>query len=220
MSDEHHFFSVCMEIWKKDTGHPLVLVLKRSGSVSMKTTTHKESGTKLQRCCCWISLSADVQFPCHDSTSKNLFKKQGRGKLSIHIAAHQETIETFFTELFLQTSSVIAEQSRRCVKSTSSLVLSVIKSEVLLDGDDPANKDFLLQQVGAQIEKLSQQDKLSKFCMDEGFLKFVEIRQFFTTRDTAEFSQFHAVACRESTLPGEGASQPKGWIQGNTKIGP
>ena len=42
------------------------------------------------------------------------------------------------------------------------------------------------------------------------------------TKDTAEFSQFaDAVACREYTLPrDEEASQPKGWIQGNTKIGP
>ena len=41
------------------------------------------------------------------------------------------------------------------------------------------------------------------------------------TKDTEEFSQFRAVACREYTLPGdEEASQPKGWIQGNTKIGP
>ena len=40
------------------------------------------------------------------------------------------------------------------------------------------------------------------------------------TKDTADLSQFHAVACREYTLPREeGASQPKGWIQGNTKIG-
>ena len=41
------------------------------------------------------------------------------------------------------------------------------------------------------------------------------------TKDTAEFSQFRAAACREYTLPrDEEASQPKGWIQGNTKIGP
>ena len=30
------------------------------------------------------------------------------------------------------------------------------------------------------------------------------------TKDTAEFSQLHAVACREYTLPREEASQPKG----------
>ena len=56
--------------------------------------------------------------------------------------------------------------------------------------------------------------------MDTGFLNVVEIGQYFMTKDTAEFSQFHAVACREYTLPREGASQPKGRIQGNTKIGP
>ena len=57
--------------------------------------------------------------------------------------------------------------------------------------------------------------------MVAGFLNVVEIGQYFMTKDTAEFSQFHAVACREYTLPREeGASQPEGWIQGNTKIGP
>ena len=41
------------------------------------------------------------------------------------------------------------------------------------------------------------------------------------TKDTAEFSQFHAVACREYTLPrDEKSSDPKGWIRGNTKIEP
>ena len=55
--------------------------------------------------------------------------------------------------------------------------------------------------------------------MDAGFLNVVEIRQYFMTKDTAEFSQFHAAACREYILPREEeVSQPKGWIQGNTKI--
>ena len=58
--------------------------------------------------------------------------------------------------------------------------------------------------------------------MDAGVLNVVEIGQYFMTKDTAEFSQFtDAVACREYTLPrDEGASEPKGWIRGNTKIGP
>ena len=52
-------------------------------------------------------------------------------------------------------------------------------------------------------------------------LNVVENGQYFMTKDTAEFSQFHTVACREYTLQREDeASQPKGWIQGNTKIGP
>ena len=91
-----------------------------------------------------------------------------------------------------------------------------------LNNDDLAHNEFLLQRYGERIEKLSQQDKLSKFCMDAGFLTVVEIGQYFMTQDTAELSQFtDAVACRECTLPrDEDASEPKGWLRGNTKIGP
>ena len=36
------------------------------------------------------------------------------------------------------------------------------------------------------------------------------------TKDNGE--QFYAMACREYTLPrDDGSSQPRGWIQGNTK---
>ena len=58
--------------------------------------------------------------------------------------------------------------------------------------------------------------------MGAGFLNVVEIGQCFMTKDTEEFSQFtDAVACREYTLPrDEETSEPKGWIRGNTKIGP
>ena len=41
------------------------------------------------------------------------------------------------------------------------------------------------------------------------------------TKDTGDFRQFQSVACREYTLPRDDrASQPKGWIQGNMRIGP
>ena len=40
------------------------------------------------------------------------------------------------------------------------------------------------------------------------------------SRDTGDFRQFRAVACREYTLPRDDeSSQPRGWIQGNTRIG-
>ena len=55
--------------------------------------------------------------------------------------------------------------------------------------------------------------------MDAGFICVVEIGQYVMTKDTGE--KIYAVACREYTLPRkDGSSQPKGWIQGNTKIGP
>ena len=86
-------------------------------------------------------------------------------------------------------------------QSSSSFVLSVIKTEVPLDCDDLARKDLLLQQYVERIEKFSQPDRLRKFCTDAGFLNIVEIGQNFMTKDTAEFSQFRTVACREYTLP-------------------
>ena len=99
-------------------------------------------------------------------------------------------------------------------QSSSSFVPSVIKTNVSLNNDDPAHKDFLLQRYGELIEKLSQQDRLSKFCTDAGFLTIVEIGQYLMTKDTEEFSQFtDSVACREYTLPrDEETSEPKGWI--------
>ena len=46
---------------EKDNGHLLVLVLKRSGAVSVKTV-HKEYVTILLKGCWWNSQKADVQF--------------------------------------------------------------------------------------------------------------------------------------------------------------
>ena len=124
--------------------------------------------------------------------SRGQLKNKGHGKLTIHYAADLETIETIFRIIVsanqLSLYGAIAEICEEyetfhertvrpvvMVQSSSSLVLSVIKTEVPLDCDDLANKDFLLQQYGERIEKLSLQDKLSKFCMVAGFLNVVEI---------------------------------------------
>ena len=87
-------------------------------------------------------------------------------------------------------------------QSSSAFVPSVIKTNVLLNDDHPAQKEFILQRYGERIEKLSQQDRLSKFCTDAGSLTTVEVGRCFVTGDTEEFSQFtDSVACREYTLP-------------------
>ena len=72
------------------------------------------------------------------------------------------------------------------------------------------------------MERLSQQDRVIKICADAGFLKTVEVGQYFMTKDTDELSQFtEPVTCREYTLPrDDNSTDPKGWIRGNTQIGP
>ena len=181
---------------------------------------------------------AEIGCPIFRATtplSRGQLKSKGHGKLSIHFAADQETIETIFRIIVsanqLSLYGAVAERCEeyesfhertgRLVVMGQSIVLSAIKTEVPLDSDHPANQNFLLQQNEERIEKLSQQDKLSKFCMDAGFLSVVENGQYFMTKDTGDLTQFNTVACREYTLPREeAASQPKGWIQENTKIGP
>ena len=139
-------------------------------------------------------------FRATSPLSRGRLKSKGRGKLSIHYAADLETVETIFRKIVsanqLSPYGAVAEMceeyeslhertGRPVVmgQSSSSLVPSVIKAEVLLDCDDPVNQDLPLQQYGERIEKLSQQDKLSKFCMDAGFLNVVEIGQFSLTKD-------------------------------------
>ena len=178
-------------------------------------------GQKLQKGCCWNSLRADVQLSVLRLHCPEVIKKsKGRGKLSIHYTADQETIETIFrvvvsanqlslygavAEICEEYESLHERTGRPVVmgQSSSSLVLSAIKTEVLLDSNDPAYKIFLLQQYGERIEKLWQQDKLSKFCMDAGFLSVVENGQYFMTKDTGDLTQFNAVACNKCTLPRE-----------------
>ena len=56
-----------------------------------------------------------------------------------------------------------------------------------------------------------------KICTDAGFLKTVEVGQYFMTKHT-QFPE--RVTCREYTIPRDDKStDPKGWIRANTKIG-
>ena len=172
-------------------------------------------------------------FPCYDPMSRGQLKSQRHGKLLIHhFAATQATIGAVFRVVVSANQlSLCGAVANMCEEYEShhdrsgqldkvmgqSIVLSEIKTEVPLENDDPANQNFLLQQYEERIEKLSEQDKISKFCM--GFVSVVEIGQYFMTKDTQK--QVCAVTCREYTRPREdGSSQPREWIQGNTKLDP
>ena len=101
-----------------------------------------------------------------------------------------------------------------------SIVLGEIKAEVPLQNENPLNHQILWQQYIERIESLSPESKVSRFCKEAGFMRIVEVGQYFVTKDTGDFRQFRSVACREYSLPRDDpASQPKGWIQGNMRIG-
>ena len=80
---------------EKDSGFT-GLGSEKSGTLS-KRTFHKEFGTKLQRRCCWeFAESGCPIFRASTPLSRGQLKSKGHGKLSIHFAADEETIETFF----------------------------------------------------------------------------------------------------------------------------
>ena len=228
---------LCMqEDLEKDHGHSLVLVLRKKW-YSIKEDSPQGIWDKIaERMLLEFAESGCPIFRATTPLSRVQLKSKGHGKLSIHFAADQETIGTIFriivsanqlslygavAELCEEYETLHGRTGRPDVVMGQSVVLSAIKTETSLDSDDPAYKHFLLQQYEERIEKLSQQDKLSKFCMDAGFLSVVENGQYFMTKDTGDLTQFNTVARREYTLlREEAASQPKGWIQGNTKFGP
>ena len=134
-----------------------------------------------------LAESGHPVFRATSPLSRGQLKSKGGGKLSIHCCADQDTITTVFrTITSVNQLSIHGAVSDFCDEyesfhdrmgkpgvggqSSSSFVPSVIKTEVLLDCDDRARQDLLLQQYGERTEKLSQQDRLSNFCMDAGFL--------------------------------------------------
>ena len=115
-----------------------------------------------------------------------------------------------------QTSAVrpvLAEQSDPLFAPANLLIMTPRPSIEI-----PAQEN-LLPMYKERVERLPQQDRLIKICTDAGFLKTVEVGQYFMTKHTDEFLQFaEPVTCREYTLPrDEKSTDPKGWIRVNTK---
>ena len=166
-----------------------------------------------------FSESGQPVFRATSPLSRGTLKSKGGGKLSIHFCADGDTVETVFRTIISVNQLSIygavsdwCEQCKACHVRTGRLVMVGQSDPLFLptnslmktptpSTDDPAQED-LLQKYQERVERLSQQNRVIKFCTDAGFLKTVEVGQYFMTRDTEEFSQFtESVACREYTLP-------------------
>ena len=179
---------------------------------------------------------AESRHPIFRATtplSRGQLKGKGRGKLSIHFTADQDTVDTIYRIILsVNQLSVYGAVAAICeefedhqdgtgqpvILVGQSIVLGEVKAETPVHDEGPKNDQIFWQQYIQQIESLSPENRLSKFCKEAGFMSVVEVGQYFVTKD---ISQFQSLACREYTLPRDDrASQPKGWIQGNMKIGP
>ena len=182
---------------------------------------------------------AESEHPTFRATtplSRGILKSKGRGKLSIHFAADGDTIETIYRIILsVNQLSVYGAVEAVCEEFEShqdrsgepeilmgqSIVPGELNAEDPLQNENPMNDQIIWQQYIQQVESLSPENKVSKFCREAGFMRVVEVGQYFVTKDTGSLRPFRSVACREYTLPRDDpASQAKGWIQGNMRIGP
>ena len=166
--------------------------------------------------------------------SRGKLKSKGKGKVSIHFSAEPETIDTIYRIILsVNQLSVYGAVAAICeefvgqpdntgqpvVLEGQSIVLGEVEAEAPAQ-EEPQNSNVALQKYFQQVRQLSPEDRLSKFCKEAGFMSVVEVGQYFVTRNASEFL-LKTVACREYTLPRDDpASEAKGWIQGNTRIGP
>ena len=82
-----------------------------------------------------------------------------------------------------------------------SIVLGEIKAEIPLQNENSSNHQIIWQQYEERIKLLSQESKVSRHCKEAGFIRVVEVGQYFVTKDTGSLKQFRSIACREYTLP-------------------
>ena len=209
--------------------------MRKSGI--LPRTVHKEPGDNIaEQMLLEFAESGHPIFRATTPLSRGNLKSKGRGKLSIHFAADQDTIDTIYRIILsVNQLSVYGAVAAVCeefeghqdrsgepeILMGQSIVLGEVKAETPLHNENPMNDQIIWQQYIQQVESLSPENKVSKFCKEAGFMRVVEVGQYFVTKDTGNFRQFRSVACREYTLPRDDpASQPKGWIQGNMRIGP
>ena len=125
-------------------------------------------------------------------------KSKGRGKLSGHFAADQDTIDTIY-RFFLSVNqlSVHGAVAAVCeefenhqdgsgepqILMGQSIVLGEVKAETSLHNENPMNDQIIWQQYIQQVESLSPESRVSKFCKEEGIM-----RQYFVTKDTGDLT--------------------------------
>ena len=159
-----------------------------SGSEKKWYSTHDSKTTRRM----WQSRRADDDNIQWKRIPSLPLKSKGGGKLTIHSALTGERLNLFFEQVFLFIISVFTEQSQICVKNTNLAMLEegdsvmvgqsdslfVPKSSLMrthtLSTDGPAQKDQLHKDQ-ERVDKLSQQNRVIKICIDAGFLTMVDV---------------------------------------------
>ena len=125
-----------------------------------------------------------------------------RGKSgAIHFTADYPTIETIFRiiisanqlSIYGRVANICAEfethqdgSGEPEILMGQSIFLGEIKAEVPLQNENPLNHQILWQQYIERIESLSPESKVSRFCKEAGFMRIVEVGQYFVLSDLGQ----------------------------------
>ena len=173
--------------------------------------------------------------------TRRLESCKGKGKLSVHFCFDDKTVEVVLRTIIsvnqLSIYGAVADMFDElacrisgCSERTGKLVaqnnpeITVIPTELTTTNKSPRTDDNVQETccriTNKKFANLPEHLQLIKLCSNAGITKTVARRQYFTTLDDAELDKLGG-PCREDTLPRDNAaSKVKGWIRGNTKIGP
>ena len=157
-------------------------------------------------------------------------RSNGKGKKSIHCKGSDETVELILhTVISVTQLSICGTVADLCKEFATPAKNQNLESMVTPTESTTANpisqtdasvERNLLREYEQRLAELPEDQKLSKQCSDAGFLKSIGKGQFFITLEE-EGTDDMKTLCREYTLPrSEEASRARGWIRGNTMIGP
>ena len=140
-------------------------------------------------------------FRATTSLSRGQLKSKGRGKLSIHFTADQDTVDTIYRIILsVNQLSVYGAVAAICeefedhqdrtgqpvILVGQSIVLREVKAETPVHDEDPMNDQIIWQQYIQQVESISPENRKSKL-LEGGCMRVVEAGQYFVTKDASDF---------------------------------
>ena len=150
-------------------GHLLDQVLKRSG-IPSENSPQGAWDNIAEQMLLEFAESGHPTFRATTPLSRGILKSKGRGKLSTHFAADQDTIDTIYRIFFLSIQlSVYGAVAAICqefedhqdrtgepvILMGQSIVLGEVKAETPLQNESPMNDQIIWQQYIQQVESLS-----------------------------------------------------------------
>ena len=161
------------------------------------------------------------------------------GKNSVHFNGSEETVELILRTVMSAKSAQYLWSSCRFVQRTghrldspstrehaenenweSMVVPTELPNASAISQIEISVQGNLLRDHQQKFAELPEDEKLTKLCSDAGFMKNFGKGQFFFTLGEEEPDDMQTL-CREYTLPrDQETSRARGWIRGNTKIGP